>query len=217
MKIICCFICFVFVFNAFGSTDQNLTDVVLIENNAIDVPLGRFILYRSDNQYAAIKFTKTWIKEVGWYLKFMAGKDAHDEFSEYDIYSQFGTLASTFNHATYAHRTVSLKVPRGFGRASFQFGNPYIKYGQINLLWSGGPTVKYGMVNFVCFGPDSWDTTYKHELAPTPWTKIEEVNFNDPRLKWYKYDENRKEIIIPINKLWVDTSAKKEANKNSRH
>jgi hypothetical protein len=43
---------------------------------------------------------------------------------------------------------------------------------------------------------------YGIELAPTPWTDIKELNIKDPRIKWYKYDEKRERVFIPIDKLW---------------
>jgi len=47
-------------------------------------------------------------------------------------------------------------------------------------------------------------------LAPTPWENITEVNVSDKRIKWYRYDKNRKTIDIPvIDKLWDDKTGEK--------
>lgn len=43
---------------------------------------------------------------------------------------------------------------------------------------------------------------YGIELAPTKWTDISQVDVFDPRLIWYRYDENRKDLNIPVDKLW---------------
>jgi hypothetical protein len=57
----------------------------------------------------------------------------------------------------------------------------------------------------VCFfPPDKGKGEFGFELAPTPWTEMSQVNVFDLRLKWYKYDENRKRIFIPIDRLWED-------------
>jgi hypothetical protein len=39
------------------------------------------------------------------------------------------------------------------------------------------------------------------ELAPTRWSAINEVNVSDPRLRWFRYDEKRKETYIPREDL----------------
>ena len=42
---------------------------------------------------------------------------------------------------------------------------------------------------------------YGIELSPTKWEGIQEVNVHDPRLKWYRYDENRESVDIPLDNL----------------
>jgi hypothetical protein len=39
------------------------------------------------------------------------------------------------------------------------------------------------------------------ELAPTRWSAINEVNVTDAKLRWFRYDENRKVTYIPIGDL----------------
>ena len=45
--------------------------------------------------------------------------------------------------------------------------------------------------------------------APTKWTDISQVIAFDPRLRWYRYDENREDTYIPIDQLWEDGEERK--------
>ena len=79
--------------------------------------------------------------------------------------------------------------PIPFGHRNF-----YIKCGVVKILWSYSRTVYFSE------SPSRGGV----ELAPTKCTDILQVNAFDPRLKWYRYDGNRKDMYIPVDQLWED-------------
>jgi len=182
----------------YGDVGQPRHDEAHIGQTAIVMPLGYLLLVRQDAEYCAINFTKAWSEntsEVG--SMFVAS--GSDEYAIYNSWYQ-GDKSGDFSNKNVEFKTgkLSLSKPRGIGRLAFSSGNKEIKCGSIKLLWSGN-----GSIHFYSKGQEQGD--YGIELAPTPWTDITKVNVFDPRIKWYRYDENRKRINIPIDKLWEDT------------
>ncbi len=85
----------------------------------------------------------------------------------------------------------------GFRPFIYQPGDAYIKCGPIKLGWNYRAKV-------ATMPPDKAAGDHGFELAPTPWTDISQVNVFDPRVKWYRYDEKRERVFIPIDKLWSE-------------
>jgi hypothetical protein len=67
-------------------------------------------------------------------------------------------------------------------------GSHWVKCRSFAPLWSYPTQVRFVERN------DARD--YGIELAPTNWREISEINLADPRLQWYRYDENRKPVLI---------------------
>jgi len=170
---------------SFRSNDVVITPV------AVRMPLGKILLVRKDLEYCAIKFTKFW-----------TGKTELDWYANYESYYQ-GDKTGDFNkkNVQFKKEKLSFPKPRGIGRFAFSFGNKDVRCGPIKLFWFG-----QGWVYFYSSSQDEGD--YGIELAPTKWTDISQVNVFDPRVKWYRYDEKRKDVNIPIDKLWDDTEEK---------
>jgi hypothetical protein len=182
-----------------GATDQedgraHASEEVGIGGNAIQMPLGRILLVHKDSQYCAVKFTETW-----------KGKTESARFTNYESYYQgdgsgdFSSKGVQFTKDTLVDRQSVLGrlYPVPFGHR-----NQEIKCGPIRLFWSG--------IDWVCFfGLKQKQGDYGIELAPTKWTDISQVNVFDPRLKWYRFDEKRKHVRIPIDQLWEDGEEKK--------
>jgi len=162
------------------------SDEVLIGPNAIIIPLGRILLVRKDLDYCGIKFTRFW-----------TGKTLDDQYAAYESYYQ-GDKTGDFSNSKVELRDNILYFPKpGFSI----FGHPIhlgekleIICGPIMLLWSGK-----GSVHF--FKKSQPQGDYGIELGPTRWTDISRVNVFDPRIKWYRYDSKRKDIIISIDQL----------------
>jgi hypothetical protein len=175
----------------------NAKDVYLAPN-AIGIPLGRILMVRKDNEYCAVKFTQC-----------LTGKTDHDQHAEYESYYQGDKTGSFYNrNVKYVKEEVyytkqSLSI---FGHPIRIGAKKDICCGPIELWWSGLKCVT--AVYFNRHDQKQGDF-YGIELAPTLWTDIKEVNLNDPRIKWYRYDENRKRVNIPIDQLWENTQENK--------
>lgn len=185
----------------YGDIDPPKDNEVHVGKTVIVMPLGRMLLVRKNSEYCAIKFTKFWSEnttEVG--SIFVAS--GSDEYATYESYFQ-GDKTGDFSkkNVQFKKEKLSFPKPRGIGRLAFSFGNKEIKCGSIKLFWGGKGSVSF-------YGEGQKQGDYGIELAPTKWTDISEVNVFDPRLKWYRYDEKRERINIPIDQFWKDEQRK---------
>lgn len=202
MTLCCLVICILLRLPEAIAFDFYSDEAVLIHPNEVHIgktgiamPLEKILLARKNSEYCAIKFTKFWSEntsEVG--SIFVAS--GSDEYANYELYYQRDKTGNFSNkNVQFKKDVLSFPKPRGIGRLAFSFGRRDIECGNITLQWSGE-----GSVHFYKRGQDMGD--YGVELSPTKWTDISQVNVFDPRLTWYRYDENRKRVNIPIDKLW---------------
>lgn len=195
-------------------------DEVAIHYIGVEIPLNRIILIRKENQYCALKFNHAWIvmdeerlnvldKDIkkGGIIAESARESAQKKYATYEsYYMNGGTLHFADENIQKKEGTASLLPLRGpFRPFIYQPGNGCVECGQFELLWFYKTTV-----SFIPLGKSSNMQDYGVELAPTPWTDIKQVNLKDPRIKWYRYDETRKRVFIPIDKLWEEPGKKEE-------
>lgn len=171
---------------------SNERDSAAITWDDAGAPLGRFLLIRKDKRVCAVRFTKA---QRGHDAKpgttFNSGEESFS--AEYDWYFQGdGSGDFTQSGVLSGHEQLARKPLKGIGRFAFQTGQIYVKCGPFKLRWMF-PT----RVAFYSTGVTPGD--YGIELAPTKWAEIKEVDVLDPRLKWYRYDANRKPVEIPLN------------------
>ena len=165
------------------------SDMVKITPVGIKMPLNRFLLVRKDSAYGALKFKKFW-----------TGKTENDFFAKYESYYQPNKTGNFLDKdAEFSEGELSFPKPRGIGRFAFSFGNKDIRFGSFVLFWYGEGSVYF-------YGSHQPEGDYGIELAPTKWTNISEVNVFDNRLKWYRYDPNRPNVIINIDDIWSDVT-----------
>jgi hypothetical protein len=183
---------------------------VLIGHACIEVPLGNILLVRKDTHYCALKFTRYWTeidekqKEKNVPYEARGGIDAElarerytKKFAAYEVYYQEDGSAdfSRSNVVKSEHIASWLPLKGPFRPFIYQPGNSHVKCGPFRLVWAYKKSV--------CFIPSGkGEGDFGLELAPTPWTEISQVNVFDPRVKWYRYDEKRERVFIPIDKLW---------------
>ena len=163
------------------------TEGIKIYNTGIGMPIGQILLIKKDQKYCVIKFTKSDIE-----------KDGKEKFSLYEAYFQ-GDGSGDFSkkNVQFSEKRASYLESPGIGRLYFQLGDPEINCGPFKLGW--------GYKGFVSFyGPNQRYGDYGIELAPTPWTDIKDVNVFDSRIKWYKFDQQKERIIVPVDELWKE-------------
>lgn len=163
------------------------TNEVHIGPNGISMPLGKILIVRKGTDYCALKFIEFW-----------TGENKEDRYARYESYS-YGDKPADFSRNNVKLKKEELYFPKA--RWSI-FGHPVafgtkdeIHCGFAKLWWSGR-----GSVYFFERGKPQGD--YGIELSPTKWTDISQVNVLDPRLTWFRYDENRKRVNIPVDNLW---------------
>jgi hypothetical protein len=185
----------------YGESGPPKPNEVHIGNTIIVMPIGKIFLVRKDSEYCAVKFTKVWSENTSEISTLFVAAGS-DEYALYESYYQ-GDKSGDFSkkNVQFNKAKLSYLKPRGIGRLAFTFGNQEIKCGAIKLSAISNSISFYGS------GQEAGD--YGIELAPTKWTDISQVNVFEPRLRWYRYDENRKGVNIPVDKLWEDKENKK--------
>jgi hypothetical protein len=153
-------------------------DEVLIGRTGVSMPLGRILLARKGGEYCALIFTNTWL-----------GERKNDHYTSYEFYYQSdgsGELTKS-------------NVMSGTGELFFPQIDSFLHfYGYQKGLKD---TITCGEMKFEWLFI-AWIRFLKTEFAPTPWTSIEDVNINDPRIKWYKKDSKRDRMSVSIDRLW---------------
>ncbi len=162
-----------------------LSKEVVFASNTIRIPIGYFLLARQHSERCAVKLLDYW-----------TGESSSEQFAVYDSYFSKDSVSSiTPTSANYFRGELSFPKLVGIGRLSFNFGDQDIQCGNLRLSWSGSSWIYF-------YDDETERGDNSMELAPTPWTDISEVNFNDPRLQWYRYDLNREESYVNIDHLW---------------
>ena len=145
-----------------------------IGKTGIHIPLDSIVLIREDNKIGGFKFVYYEDKkaEYEWYYP-IKGNETRINKGKGTVEDKFWTL---------------------LGRLSFQSGEIDIILGPLKAEWTTN--------NVICFFYEDKDGNNKYiELAPTNKTRIEDIDLGDPKIKWYKYDENRKSVTIPLSDL----------------
>lgn len=170
-------------------------DDVRIVFSGVYMPMGRFPLIRKKDEICTLKFTRFWIEKQG---------KEKEQYASYISYYQNDGSGNFLSHNVKITEGQASHLPlRGWSKFFWQPGKTYLKCGPLKLAW-----MYYG---FVCACEKrGYPGDCEIELAPTPWENITEVNVSDNRIKWYRYDKNRKTIDIPvIDKLWDDKTGEK--------
>lgn len=166
----------------------------------VAVPLCKFLLIRKGSEYCAIRFMEAFDEGYGLYK----GKPV-EAFARYEVYYQ-GDGSGDFLNKNTQHASKNLIIPLKFGFWSKLIGpkrNVQIECGPYELAWGTGTVVHFFR------RPDDQDhpasiKRYGIELSPTLWSQIGEVNVQDPRLRWYRYDESRQEQVLLPNEVWSE-------------
>jgi hypothetical protein len=173
--------------------DQNAADNAMMTWSDAGAPVGRMLLIRHGTDQCIVRFTAFHRgHDAKPATSFNSGAESF--FAEYDWF-QASASANGDHGPVYerGHRSVSLQGSVGVGRLTFQPADNEVRCGPFKLAWFYPVRVGFN-------GRDS-AKDIGIELAPTRWTTIEQVNLEDPALRWYKLDEARKPMLIPIKEL----------------
>ena len=160
----------------------------------VGAPLGRFLLIRKEKDICAVRFTEA---HRGHDEKPQTILSSGEEslYAKYDWYYQGdGSGNFTSTNVKSGHDDLVRRPLIGIGRLAFQTGDIYVKCGTFKLRWMFPDRVAFYSTGVI-------PADYGIELAPSKWTDINEVRVQDSRLKWYRYDETRKIIFIPVDEL----------------
>ena len=182
-----------------GPTMAGGEQPVYLMPQGVGVPVGYFLLIRKGNGYCALKLTES-----------KPGKDKHKWRAEYETYYQ-GDAADSFGAKPAAFRRKKLTdldpfyiarmhrcTDGGCSVLNFEKENRQIDCGEFHLDWSG----ERNLIFFDEYWPMKRKGRIRMEMAPTNWQNISDINVFDDRLKWYQYNDNRKETLTPVDNLW---------------
>lgn len=172
-----------------GEARAFIPDEVSIDGQAVVMPIGRILLISRDNFIGAVKFLHNEERKDGLYSKY--------QYFEYEN----GTFRKI------GEGVLFLKIPQKsfwYNLRSFFFHDiPSSFADKISFksfeIYSNASDEFHSTV---CFWDAAANPDVKVRLAPTPWMDILEVNLKDKKIRWFKHDKNRKQMIIHIDKLW---------------
>lgn len=169
--------------------ESDLRQSTIVLSNSVAQPTGSFLLIRSGHDFCAIRFTKFHLgddKQPG--TTFHSG-DA-SEFAEYDWYHQGnGTSDLSAAGAKSGHGKLARNPSFGVGRLAFS--------NSVTKVMCGSSALRWGYPYIVNFSFSTKPGDYGIEIAPTGWTKIEQVKPSDARIRWYKFEKGREPIVLP--------------------
>ena len=173
--------------------DSNATSNAMVTWFDVSAPIGHLLLIRQGADTCVVRFSN-----------FHRGHDSkpstpfnsgEESFSaEYDWFYP-KTSAAGSHQRTYdtGHRQLFRGSSSGIGRLAFQRSDQEVRCGNFRLAWFYPARVGFNSADSA--------KDIGVELAPTRWTTIEQVNFDDPALRWYRQDESRKPMLIPMDQL----------------
>ena len=166
-------------------------DAVYLGDDVITMPQGRILLVGRNDFLGAIKFIENEERLDGWYSKY-----------EYYVHEEGGG----FRKVKEGYISYKKIVWNWWTKLLYHYlqfhPNPYdyadrLRFDKFELIATAGTTH-----SSVYFWSKARLVDDKVRLAPTPWKEFSEVDLNDKRIQWLKFDKARKGLIIQIDRLW---------------
>lgn len=179
-----------------------------VSYTSVSASRDRFLLIRRGSEICAMRFTSFVRKPSGKYLT-RTPESRVSRHAEYDWYfpadgsGDFRKVNVQSGHRKVA--LIPLNVPmalllnKDWNAVQKKLKKPTvdenIQCGPFKLFWYYPTGVQ--------FGSSVTPADEGIELAPTRWRKIDEIDLNDSRLRWFRYDkeEIRPVIFIPLEDL----------------
>jgi hypothetical protein len=164
-----------------------------VDWHQVGAPLGKFLLMRGDKGLCAIRFLDYQRgQDAQPPTVFNSGEESHVARYEW-LYQGDGSGDITKDNVKRGKGRVSSGPLKGIGRLASQSGDPYVKCGPFVSYWLPPTSVSFSS-SISC-------SRARYELAPTKWDEMSQVDIRDPRLKWFRCDENRKSFRITSEEL----------------
>ena len=142
------------------------------------MPRGAFLLVRKGSEIGAIRFTRIDL-----------GKESGTGTATYDAYFQSdGSGMLVKANAVNRLGNITVKPLVGVGHYSFARGERKLRIGR----WSFDCDYP-GRVNMWPHGKSEGD--YGFEFAPTAATEVADIDANDKRLRWFRFDRNSQVVL----------------------
>ncbi len=116
-----------------------------------------------------------------------SGEETLTSAYEWNVLQRMGEKVQIMGQGKDIVRRTALS---GVGRLVISGGYGNIKCGNRKFGWQYPAGINF-----------SQSPTSKMRLSPTRWEKIEDIRLDDPRLVWYSFDQNRKQIFISVANL----------------
>jgi hypothetical protein len=175
------------------ATEKRTRTHARVDWHQVGAPFGRFLLIRKGTSTCAVRFTEF---HRGNNAKpptlFSSGDESHH--AEYDWYWQAdGSGDFRKPNVQSGHAKLIQKPLLGIGSFAFQTGKVHVRCGPFKLLWHYPVAVSFD-VRGEC-------SDQRTELAPTALKNIGDITGNNPDTRWYKCDQTRKSLLIPLDEL----------------
>jgi hypothetical protein len=160
---------------------------------SVSAPFGRLVLVRYRDGLCAIRFDAYHRgDDEKPPTKFNSGEETLFATAE-----QIRMVKSEATWRILEDKTVQLVAGPvvGLGRFGLQKGRIGLHCGDAKLEWTYPNNVSLG--SYTQFTAKRAQV----EIAPTAWSEVSQINLNDKKLQWYRYDESRKDTLIPIEEL----------------
>ncbi|HAA03600.1 MAG TPA: hypothetical protein DCE18_09540 [Syntrophobacteraceae bacterium] len=178
---------------ALESKEEVVLNHAKIEGHQVGAPFGRFLLIRNGSNACAIRFAEF---HRGYNAQtptfFNSGDETHH--AEYRWYWQMDGSGNFTNSNTRSGNNKLIQKPLlGIGRFAFQTGRIHVRCGPFTLLWQYPVSLS--------FDAKGGCSDHGTEMAPTRWKEVTEIDIHDAQLSWYRCDEHRHRLLIPLDAL----------------
>ena len=178
--------------------------VATVHPSSIAPPLARWFLLRKGESLCALRFTE--FRYAPTQDGKMRSVTRDSFFANYDWFYQ-GDGSGDISKSN---------VKSGHGEASrkpnwwrFERGNLFVECGSLKARWWYPNKIFFINQDFrFSYNPETLYPPNDIEIALTGWKNINDVNAQDPRLEWHRYDKQRdlsngndKSTIVPVEKL----------------
>jgi hypothetical protein len=165
------------------------SDSAKIAWHQVAAPSGNVLLMRSDEGTCAIRFTS--FQAAGDSkppTTFSSGGETYSADYEWSFAVKQSNTAIQYGTG----RTTQGAL-WGIGRLAFGGGRPYVRCGPMKASWLPRASVSFSD-KVAC-------KSAVYQLAPTRWKSLSEVKLDEPGIRWFGCDEDRKLFYIPDGDL----------------